>query len=123
MKQRDEAGRSASFFANQLLDLATSCVGETAMLQFLMQSRKARLKVLGLFDDLVSLEEDGKLRLKAGVNSIAADVGPIQTDLQQSSSRQPEHASGRSNFHCEWNDCARCFNTVEDLDVSLVDPF
>jgi len=66
MIQRDDDGRSANHYANQLLKLASSCVGQEAMLQFLMQSRKARVKVIGLFEGLVSLEEGGTVRLHAG---------------------------------------------------------
>ena len=38
------------------------------MLHFLLQSEKARRKVMKLFDGLVRLEEDGRLRLLAGEN-------------------------------------------------------
>lgn len=66
MEQRDSEGLSASCFAGQLLDLATSCVGPDAMLGYLMQSRRAKLKVIGLLDGLVQYDwNDGKLKVPA----------------------------------------------------------
>ncbi|KAK5207054.1 hypothetical protein LTR41_007121 [Exophiala xenobiotica] len=66
MAQRDLEGRSANRFMQRVTDLAVSCVGEKAMLGFLLQSHKARKKVLGLLEDFCRLDEDGKLRLVAG---------------------------------------------------------
>jgi hypothetical protein len=66
MAQRDQEGRSANRFMQRVTDLAVSCVGEKAMLGFLLQSHKARKKVLGLLEDFCRLDEDGKLRLVAG---------------------------------------------------------
>ena len=73
MQQRDDDGRSANYYANQLLKLAMSCVGTETMCQYLMQSRKARLKVIGLFEGLVEAEESGRLRLIAGATGGSED--------------------------------------------------
>ncbi len=112
MKRRDDDGRSANYFANQILKLATSCVGETAMLQYLMQSRKARLKVMSIFDDLVKLEEDGRLRLIAGKGHDMGDVGPA------TSLTDDEDDLEISSLSCEWQGCTRCFGTRDGLEVS-----
>ncbi|KAJ9616520.1 hypothetical protein H2200_000239 [Cladophialophora chaetospira] len=113
IKQRDDAGRSANYFANQILKLATSCVGETAILQFLMQSRKARLKVIGLLDDLVSLEEDGRLKLKAGRRGIAKHEGESRSESrQQPSTSHDEHDLGPENLQCEWQGITFAISTL-----------
>jgi hypothetical protein len=65
-RQRDERGRSSNFYANQLLKLAVSCVGEEAMLRFLVNEPTARRRVVMLFEGLLGLEEDGRVRLRAG---------------------------------------------------------
>jgi predicted dinucleotide-utilizing enzyme len=65
MAQRDQEGRSANRFMQRVMDLVVSCVGEKAMFGFLLQSHKARKKVLGLLEEFCRLDEDGKLRLVA----------------------------------------------------------
>ena len=65
-RQRDEWGRSANFYVGQLAKLATSCVGEEAMMRFLISDAAVRKRIVGLFHGLIDLEEDGKLRLRAG---------------------------------------------------------
>ncbi|KAK4947646.1 hypothetical protein LTR10_013592 [Elasticomyces elasticus] len=66
MDQREKDGLSAGHYTSQLLDLATSCVGPDAILGYLMQSRRNKLKVIGLLDGLVKLDVvDGELKVPA----------------------------------------------------------
>merc|ERR1712093_161187 len=51
MAQRDQEGRSATQFMQRVMDLVVSCVGEKAMFGFLLQSRKAKQRVLGLLEE------------------------------------------------------------------------
>ena len=73
------------------------------MLQFLMQSRKTRLKVMGLFDDLVKLEADGQLILVAGKGRDTGDVDQATPDTDD------EH---------DWKIQASCVNSKRVHDVS-----
>ncbi|KAI1626202.1 hypothetical protein EDD37DRAFT_664502 [Exophiala viscosa] len=66
MDRREKEGVSAVHYMSQLLDLATSSVGPDAILGYLMQSRRNKLKVIGLLDGLVKYDvEDGKLKVPA----------------------------------------------------------
>ncbi|KIV83857.1 hypothetical protein PV11_05846 [Exophiala sideris] len=66
MDQREKDGLSAGHYTGQLLDLATSCAGPDAILGYLMQSRRNKLKVIGLLDGLVKLDVvDGELKVPA----------------------------------------------------------
>ncbi len=72
MAQREQEGRSANQFMQRVIDLVISCVGEKALFGFLLQSRRAKQRVLGLLEEFCRLDEDGKLRLVAGGNGDAA---------------------------------------------------
>jgi hypothetical protein len=120
-EERDKCGRSANAFSNQILKLATSCVGEAAMLQFLMQSRTAKLRVMSLFEGLVDMEEDGKLRLLAG------DRGFQNHDEEETSSTITYEGEGEDSteagaeaaaFACKWQACGKSFDAAAALYVS-----
>ncbi|EXJ62034.1 hypothetical protein A1O7_02467 [Cladophialophora yegresii CBS 114405] len=121
LEQRDRCGRSATAFSNRILKLATSCIGDAAMLQFLMQSRKARSKVMSLFEGLVSLEEDGKLRLLAGARGDQSDeeekeTGSTTTDEGgEEEETASEHEDVPSTIVCQWQGCGRSFDASAAL--------
>ncbi|KIW70349.1 hypothetical protein, variant [Phialophora macrospora] len=116
-EHRDKCGRSANAFSNRILKLATSCVGEAAMLQFLMQSRKARLRVMSLFEGLVDLEEDGNLRLLAGGRGFESDDEETSSTISYEGEGENANEFGdeAAAFTCKWQACGTSFDSAVTL--------